>query len=83
MNARSHLERLFGGPAPVEAPPKIAPTAPPKERPTTSPPPSTPGRPNPFRRKTLHPGEEPRPKMRLRAEANELLKRNDLGEFVK
>lgn len=86
MNARLHLERLFGGPAPAEAPPKTVPDAPPKERPRTEPPSTDPDLPDPWRRKDIQPGEEPmkmRYRSRIRAEAMEFLKRNDLDEFAK
>jgi len=89
MNARAQLERLYhGGPAPAPvAPPKpgIKPGERPTERPGTPAP--GPGVPDPWRRKTIRPGHEPRPKSRyndrVHAEAKKFLQLNDLGEFVK
>jgi hypothetical protein len=85
MKARAQLERLFGGPAPVEAPPKpdVKPDTRPVERPGRPAP--TPGRPSPMRRKDIKPGHEPAPKSRLNrvnAEALEFLKANGLEEFA-
>lgn len=84
-HARHLLDRLFSGPtAPVEAPPKpdVKPDAPP--RPSTP----APGRPSPWRRKEIKPGEHPRPKAAYGldttySEAQEFLRINGLAEFLK
>jgi len=85
MKARVQLERLFGGPAPAPvAPPK--PDVKPGERPAERPGTPGPSRPDPWRRKKIGPGQEPRPKSRhddrVYAEAVEFLKANDLNDFV-
>jgi hypothetical protein len=63
MSARTILERIFAGAAPVEAPPK--PATRPDVKPSRPEQPNPSRRPHPFRRKDIKPGEEPRPKAML------------------